>query len=203
MSKLPDAQVMTLFLGLTGGIATGKSTASKILQDMGCQIIDTDLIAHQQAEVGQAGWLAIKKEFGDAFFKEDQTLDRKKLGQYVFNNPDALKRLSTVTQREILKEVKRQMAQSTAKVRVLDVPLLFEAGWDQYCDLTVLIDLPEAEELRRLMARDGLTAAEAEKRIKAQLPLAEKRRRASYVLENTGTIEELRDKLSNLLKTIA
>ena len=194
---------MTLFLGLTGGIATGKSTASKILQDMDCQVIDSDLIAHQQAEVGQAGWLAIKKEFGDAFFKEDQTLNRKKLGQYVFNNPDALKRLSTVTQREILKEVKRQMAQSTAKVCALDVPLLFEAGWDQYCDLTVLIDLPEAEELRRLMARDGLTAAEAKKRIKAQLPLAEKRRRASYVLENTGTIEELRDKLSNLLKTIA
>lgn len=194
---------MTLFLGLTGGIATGKSTASRILKEMGCQVIDSDLIAHQQAEVGQAGWLAIKKEFGDAFFKEDQTLDRKKLGQYVFNNPDALKRLSTVTQREILKEVKRQMAQSMAKVCVLDVPLLFEAGWDQYCDLTVLIDLPEAEELRRLMARDGLTAAEAEKRIKAQLPLAEKRRRASYVLENTGTIEELRDKLSNLLKTIA
>lgn len=194
---------MTLFLGLTGGIATGKSTASRILKEMGCQVIDSDLIAHQQAEVGQAGWLAIKKEFGDAFCKEDQTLDRKKLGQYVFNNPDALKRLSTVTQREILKEVKRQMAQSTAKVCVLDVPLLFEVGWDQYCDLTVLIDLPEAEELRRLMARDGLTEAEAEKRIKAQLPLAEKRRRASYVLENTGTIEELRDKLSNLLKTIA
>ncbi|MST79783.1 dephospho-CoA kinase [Lactobacillus equicursoris] len=194
---------MTLFLGLTGGIATGKSTASKILQDMGCQIIDTDLIAHQQAEVGQAGWLAIKKEFGDVFFKEDQTLDRKKLGQYVFNNPDALKRLSTVTQREILKEVKRQMAQSTAKVCVLDVPLLFEAGWDQYCDLTVLIDLPEAEELRRLMARDGLTAAEAEKRIKAQLPLAEKRRRASYIIENTGTIEALRKKLDQLLAEIA
>lgn len=194
---------MTLFLGLTGGIATGKSTASRILKEMGCQVIDSDLIAHQQAEVGQAGWLAIKKEFGDAFCKEDQTLDRKKLGQYVFNNPDALKRLSTVTQREILKEVKRQMAQSTAKVCVLDVPLLFEVGWDQYCDLTVLIDLPEAEELRRLMARDGLTAAEAEKRIKAQLPLAEKRLLASYVLENTGTIEELRDKLSNLLKTIA
>lgn len=194
---------MTLFLGLTGGIATGKSTASKILQDMGCQIIDTDLIAHQQAEVGQAGWLAIKKEFGDAFFKKDQTLDRKKLGQYVFNNPDALKRLSTVTQREILKEVKRQMAQSTAKVCVLDVPLLFEAGWDQYCDLTVLIDLPEAEELRRLMARDDLSQAEAKRRMQAQLPLGEKRLLASYVLENTGTIEELRDKLSNLLKTIA
>lgn len=194
---------MTLFLGLTGGIATGKSTASKILQDMGCQIIDTDLIAHQQAEVGQAGWLAIKKEFGDAFFKEGQTLDRKKLGQYVFNNPDALKRLSTVTQREILKEVKRQMAQSMAKVCVLDVPLLFEAGWDQYCDLTVLIDLPEAEELRRLMARDGLTAAEAEKRIKAQLPLAEKRRRASYIIENTGTIEALRKKLDQLLAELA
>lgn len=194
---------MTLFLGLTGGIATGKSTASKILQDMGCQIIDTDLIAHQQAEVGQAGWLAIKKEFGDAFFKEDQTLDRKKLGQYVFNNPDALKRLSTVTQREILKEVKRQMAQSMAKVCVLDVPLLFEAGWDQYCDLTVLIDLPEAEELRRLIARDGLTAAEAEKRIKAQLPLAEKRRRASYIIENTGTIEALREKLDQLLAELA
>lgn len=194
---------MTLFLGLTGGIASGKSTASKILQDMGCQIIDTDLIAHQQAEVGQAGWLAIKKEFGDAFFKEDQTLDRKKLGQYVFNNPDALKRLSTVTQREILKEVKRQMAQSMAKVCVLDVPLLFEAGWDQYCDLTVLIDLPEAEELRRLIARDGLTAAEAEKRIKAQLPLAEKRRRASYIIENTGTIEALRKKLDQLLAELA
>lgn len=203
MSKLPEAQVMTLFLGLTGGIATGKSTASRILKEMGCQVIDSDLIAHQQAEVGQISWQRILEEFGPDFFNEDKSLNRKKLGQYVFANPEALSRLSEITQGEVLKEIQNQMQASQASVCVIDVPLLFEAGWQDYFDAVLLIAAPEEVELARLMARDDLSQAEAKRRMQAQLPLAEKRRRASYVLENTGTIEELRDKLSNLLKTIA
>lgn len=194
---------MTLFLGLTGGIATGKSTASRILKEMGCQVIDSDLIAHQQAEVGQISWQRILKEFGPDFFNEDKSLNRKKLGQYVFANPEDLSRLSEITQGEVLKEVQNQMQASQASVCVIDVPLLFEAGWQDYFDAVLLIAAPEEVELARLMARDDLSQAEAKRRMQAQLPLAEKRRRASYVLENTGTIEELRDKLSNLLKTIA
>lgn len=194
---------MTLFLGLTGGIATGKSTASRILKEMGCQVIDSDLIAHQQAEVGQISWQRILEEFGPDFFNEDKSLNRKKLGQYVFANPEALSRLSEITQGEVLKEIQNQMQASQASVCVIDVPLLFEAGWQDYFDAVLLIAAPEEVELARLMARDDLSQAEAKRRMQAQLPLAEKRRRASYVLENTGTIEELRDKLSNLLKTIA
>ena len=194
---------MTLFLGLTGGIATGKSTASRILKEMGCQVIDSDLIAHQQAEVGQISWQRILEEFGPDFFNEDKSLNRKKLGQYVFANPEALSRLSEITQGEVLKEIQNQMQASQVSVCVIDVPLLFEAGWQDYFDAVLLIAAPEEVELARLMARDDLSQAEAKRRMQAQLPLAEKRRRASYVLENTGTIEELRDKLSNLLKTIA
>lgn len=194
---------MTFYLGLTGGIATGKSTASRILKELGCQVIDSDLIAHQQAEVGQVSWQRILEEFGPDFFNEDQSLNRKKLGQYVFANPAALAKLSEITQGEVLKEVQKQMKDSQASVCVIDVPLLFEAGWQDYFDAVLLIAAPEEVELARLMARDDLSQAEAKRRMQAQLPLGEKRLLASYVLENTGTIEELRDKLSNLLKTIA
>lgn len=194
---------MTLFLGLTGGIATGKSTASRILKELGCQVIDSDLIAHQQAGVGQVSWQRILEEFGLDFFNEDKSLNRKKLGQYVFANPKALAKLSEITQGEVLKEVQKQMQASQASVCVIDVPLLFEAGWQDYFDAVLLIAAPEEVELDRLMKRDSLSQAEAKRRMQAQLPLGEKRLLASYVLENTGTIEELRDKLSNLLKTIA
>ncbi|WP_289933448.1 dephospho-CoA kinase [Lactobacillus delbrueckii] len=194
---------MTFYLGLTGGIATGKSTASRILKEMGCQVIDSDLIAHQQAEVGQVSWQRILEEFGPDFFNEDWSLNRKKLGQYVFANPKALAKLSKITQGEVLKEVQKQMKDNQASVCVIDVPLLFEAGWQDYFDAVLLIAAPEEVELDRLMKRDSLSEAEAKRRMHAQLPLGEKRLLASYVLENTGTIEELRDKLSNLLKTIA
>ncbi|GHV98013.1 dephospho-CoA kinase [Lactobacillus nasalidis] len=194
---------MTFYLGLTGGIATGKSTASRLLREMGCQVIDSDLIAHQQAEVGQVSWQKILKEFGAEFFNSDHSLNRQALGKYVFANPEALAKLSKITQGEVLKEVQKQMKESTAKVCVIDVPLLFEAGWQEYFDAILLIAAPEETELARLMKRDSLSRQEAEQRMRAQLPLAEKRLLASYVLENTGTIEELRDKLSRLLKTIA
>lgn len=196
---------MTFFIGLTGGIATGKSTASQVFKELGCPIIDCDKIAHQQQEVGQVTWKKIKNYFGNEFLNEDQTVNRKKLGKYVFSHPDELKKLSEMSQGTVFDEIQIEMkrySEEKVPVVIVDVPLLFENNDKNIYDATVLIAAPYGVELDRLMKRNNLTKREAEERIASQMPLDDKRLLASYVVENTGTIDELRIKLKNILDQV-
>ncbi|MBD5429041.1 dephospho-CoA kinase [Lactobacillus sp.] len=196
---------MTYFLGLTGGIATGKSTADHFFLKKNIPIIDTDQIAHALMAKNQASYQAIIRHFGKGILAEDGEIDRKKLSAIVFNDKNQLNRLNELTHPLILNNMKEKMIQYQAQdipFVILDIPLLFEGNLTSYCTATLLITAPFQLELSRLMARNNLNEVDARKRIASQMPLAKKEKLADYVIENSGTINDLENKLSSLLEEI-
>ncbi|OYS00464.1 dephospho-CoA kinase [Lactobacillus taiwanensis] len=196
---------MTYFLGLTGGIASGKSTADDFFKKKNIPIIDSDLIAHKIMEVGQAGYQAVVDYFGSKILTDNQTINRRKLGEIVFNDQAKLKKLNSLTHPLVHQEIKRQMEQyrlNQEKLVVIDVPLLFESGFESLCDGVLVISISPELQLKRLMKRNNFTEKEALSRINNQMPLNEKEKRATYVVANTGTINDLEKKLSDLLQKI-
>lgn len=193
---------MTIYLGLTGGIATGKSQADAYFKSKGYPIVDTDLIAHQLMQPGGASWQKIKDEFGTDYLNSDQTINRKKLSNFVFKNTQALTRLNDITHPLIKAEMHKQMHNYKNKLIIVDVPLLFESGFDKYIDASLLIDTTPELELKRLMARNGFTREQAQIRIDSQMPLAQKRALATYIINNTGTIEQLNQQLQEFLNNL-
>ena len=196
---------MTYFLGLTGGIASGKSTADEFFKKRKIPIIDSDLIAHRIMEIGQNGYKAVVDYFGNDILHDDQTIDRRKLGAIVFNDREKLKKLNEITHPLVHQEIEQQMVQYRAnheKLVVIDVPLLFESGFESLCNGVLVISITPELQLERLMKRNNFVKKEAIARINNQMPLSEKEKRATYVVTNTGTIDDLEKKLSNLLQEI-
>ncbi len=183
---------MSYILGLTGGIATGKSHLSSVLQSAGVTVVDADQISHRLTEPGGAAIPRIREVFGDCYIK-DGILDRKALGALVFNDPEALKTLNAVIHPLIFEEMNRQIAEAEqcgAAVVVLDVPLLYEVGLDALCDEVWCAWIPRATQLSRLMARNGLTRKEALARVSSQMSAWEKRKRADRYIDTRGTLDE-------------
>lgn len=180
-------------IGLTGGIASGKSLVSQQLQRLGAVVIDADRIARDLAEPGGALLEAITREFGSLYLDNPGRLDRKALGSLVFNNPEALGRLNRITHPLILAEIERLLQSyrcSGRSIVVLDAPLLLETGLEKSVDEVWVVMVDFQTQLKRLMERDGLTEAEARQRISLQMPLEEKERRADRTIDNRGTPEE-------------
>lgn len=178
-------------LGLTGGIATGKSTISTYLGSKNIPILDADKIARQVVEPGTPGLSEIVQYFGDAILQDDQTLNRKALGQIVFNNEQALQKLNEITHPRIQQMMMDQLAvleQSDVPLVILDIPLLLENHNAAGADAVMLVTIPKQLQLERLMNRNHLTEVEAESRIAAQMPLAEKEKLADYIIDNSGSI---------------
>lgn len=181
-------------IGLTGGIASGKSTVSTFLAELGAIIIDGDLTAHRLMEPYQPTWEDIVRVFGRDILNTDLTIDRVKLGAIVFNDRERLKVLNQITHPRIIAEVQNEMqhlrhTQANA-VLVLDVPLLFEGHMDKLCDQVWVVWVSREKQIERLMERNCLSREEAIKRIDTQMPLDEKARRADIVIDNNGTMEE-------------
>ncbi|QNQ80122.1 dephospho-CoA kinase [Lactobacillus sp. PV034] len=196
---------MTLYLGLTGGIATGKSVASNYFSKQGIPVVDTDKIAHQLMEPGKRNYQGIVDYFGKSILNQDLTINRRILGQIVFNEPEQLAALNAITHPWIKHEAMQQMVifhQLGHKLCVVDVPLLFESGWDEDVDRTIVIAAKQDLEVKRLMERNNLDRQAALERIQSQMPLAEKIKRADYTIENNGTIAELEHQLADLLKML-
>lgn len=196
---------MTLVLGLTGGIATGKSTADKFFEEKNIPIVDCDEIAHNIMNVNKPAWKDIKEVFGEKYLNEDQTINRKKLGKLVFNDPTKMKILNEITHPRIFQEMESQIAQYKSEgysLIIVDAPVLFESHSEKYYDKTLVISLPQYLQIKRLMARNNLTKEEALSRINSQMSLKEKEARATYVIENTGSVEDLYKKLNELLTKI-
>lgn len=196
---------MTLVLGLTGGIATGKSTADEFFKKKQIPIIDSDKIAHNIMDVGKPAWKQVKETFGEDYLNPDQSVNRKKLGNLVFNDSAELKKLNDITHPLIYQEIQDKIKAEKDKnvpLVIVDAPILFETGGQSYCDKTLVISLPQDLQIKRLMARNNLTEDEALSRINSQMSLKEKRKLATFVVDNAGTIEELESKLEQLLKEI-
>ena len=182
-------------IGLTGTIGAGKSTVSARLSKLGAHIVDADLLAHRAAEPGREGAVRIRAMFGPMVFHEDGTLDRKKLAGIVFSDDAAREKLNAALHPIIFsmmeEEIRSYWERDPCGMVVLDVPLLFESGWDAHVEETLVITAREEICLERIMKRDGCTKDAARARILAQMPASEKCARADTVIDNSGTLSEL------------
>ena len=188
---------MTKLIGLTGGIATGKSTVSTLLRLSGYPVIDADQLVRQLQTAHSKGLV-----FGSGILNADQTLNRQVLGSLVFSDQTKLAKLNMVMQPlirdEIWRQVKNYQKQQIPYV-ILDAPLLFEENYADECDLVVVVATDHQIQVQRLMKRNGYSQAEAEQRIDSQMPLAEKKRLADIVIDNNGSKEELKRQVPGLI----
>ncbi len=193
---------MSFVLGITGGIATGKSTAVEVFQKYDFPIVDGDQVARQVVEPGTPGGAAVVSEFGDDILQKNGSLDRKKLGRIVFSDKQKLDRLNQILNPYIRSEILRQIekGKSEAPLVIADIPLMYEGHYDHYMDQVAVVYLPEEIQLERLMKRDNLSLEEASKRIKSQLSMEEKRRRADIFFDNQGTIQQLQEQITSWLR---
>ncbi len=188
-------------IGLTGGIASGKSTAARLLAELGAPVIDADLLARDAVLPGTGALAAIVAAFGNRLLQKDGTLDRGALGKLVFGEPQARRTLEGIIHPEVRSLAQRrlqELEESGARIVFYMAPLLMEAGADSLCSEIWVIDLDEATQLQRVTARDGLSSQEARQRMAAQMPLAEKAARGDLVIDNRGSIEELSARLRGL-----
>ena len=191
-------------IGLTGGIACGKSTVSTALRARGAAIIDADALAHELSQPHQPLFNAYVQRFGREIVTENGTLDRAAIARRVFADPAVRAEVDAIAHpliRMAAEERLRAARDENKRAAVLDVPLLFEAGWDALADETWVVALPREEQLARLLARDtSMDEGEARARIAAQMPLAEKCARADVIIDNSGTKEEIREYIGKLWK---
>lgn len=189
-------------VGLTGGIASGKSTFAALLRARGVPVVDADALARAAVAPGSAALAEIARALGPDAVGPDGTLDRKRVAAIVFGDPEARRRLEAIThpaiRRAMLEETDR-LAAAGHDLVIYDTPLLYEAGLDRVLDSIVVVWAPRDVQRARMMARDGLTTAEADARLAAQLPIDEKAARADFVVENAGAPEELAAKADRLL----
>lgn len=186
-----------LKVGLTGNIASGKSSVASVWQQLGATVIDADLLARQAVEPGTPALQAITEEWGAGMLDEQGVLDRGALRDLVFRDPVARERLEQIVHPAVraLRDVEYGNAQARGEqVIVADIPLLFEAGLVDEFDVVVLVDAPEEVREERLVRDRDLDSEEARRMIVAQMPADLKRARADIVIENTGTLDELQER---------
>ncbi len=178
-----------LLVGLTGGIATGKSSVAEILKSLGCVVLDADTLAREVVEPGRPALEAIAREFGREVLRADGTLDRKRLGAVVFAQPERRRRLEAITHPAIRERFVARLAeleaQGFAGLVVWDAPVMIESGGHRQMDRLVVVVTDEATQRERAIARDG-DRADVERRIASQMPLGDKARLADYVIDNSG-----------------
>ncbi len=173
-------------VGLTGGIATGKSVASRYLESLGAEIIDADVIARQVVEPPSAALTQIAAVFGADMLSPSGDLDRRRLRELIFRDAKKREKLNAILHPAIRAKVEASLAASKAALAVIVAPLLLEAGYQEICDEIWLLYLPEGLQLERLVRRDGIDPALGRAMIDAQMPFEEKRRFATHVIENSG-----------------
>ncbi|HAG50603.1 MAG TPA: dephospho-CoA kinase [Deltaproteobacteria bacterium] len=177
-----------MLIGLTGGIASGKSLVAGELKRLGAYLIDADEIAREVVKRGLPAYSEIVKEFGEKILNPDKTINRKELGRIVFSNPELRKRLEQITHPRIRKKIEAEISAIKAKnpkaVIVVDAALLIEGGLYKKMDKVIVVCADEKTQIKRLTERDGLAIEDAKNRIASQMPLKEKRRYADFVIEN-------------------
>lgn len=190
-------------LGLTGGIACGKSTISAFLGEMGCPVIDADICAREVVEPGTVGLAAVAAAFGPGILREDGALDRKRLGGIVFSDEEKLEVLNGIMQPLIRRDIEARIAGlQDSPLVVLDAPLLIEQHYEKMCDFVMVVETSEKIQLSRLVERDGLSPTEARRRIASQLTQEERRRHADVVIDSSGTVEQTRRQVIKWLETV-
>jgi len=195
-----------ILVGLTGGIATGKTTVANLFKRCGAVVIDADELARQVVMPGRPAWRQIVQTFGKGVLNPDRTLNRHALGAIVFRNRTKLKQLERIIHPRVAAEQKRLTKQAAKKgpraVVIYDVPLLFEAGIDKRVDKTVVVTADQATQIARLKRRNGLSRAEALRRITSQMPLRKKIRLADMILDGTKSLARLKRDVRTLYRAL-
>lgn len=195
-----------MVIGITGGIASGKSLVASELARRGAFVIDVDQVARALVEPGEPALDEIIREFGPRFRRDDGTLDRRALGMLVFSDGDALARLNEIMFPRLREATERQVREALARshsIVVVDAAVLYEAGLDALVDRVICVTADEAVRVRRVMARNGLSRREALDRVKAQLGIEEQARRADFVVENNGSPEDVARQVDLILDRLA
>ncbi len=194
-------------VGLTGGIATGKSTVATILADAGVIVIDADKVSHDVIKKGLPAWHEIVKCFGQDVLLPDGEINRAYLGDIIFKDPDKKHELNRIVHplvfqetSQMLKQIKRDKPDA---IVVLDVPLLLESGMQKEMSEVIVVYIPEHLQIKRLMARDNISEADALSRIRSQMPIEEKKKLAGIVIDNSSTLEKTRGKTLEVYEYLA
>lgn len=181
---------MRKIIGLTGGIACGKSTVSAYLRQKGAKIVDADVITHELLAPKGALYRAYVEHWGSQILNEDETLNRRQVGQLAFASDEEKAWLNATAHPLIKQAILQELAAIKSGLIILDVPLLFEAGWDKITDGNCVVYVTAEVQLQRLIARNHYSEQEALARIHAQMPLDEKKRRADWLIDNSGSLAE-------------
>lgn len=202
VSSRDGGAAMSLILGLTGGIATGKSTVSNLFKENGIPVVDADVGAREVVKAGTEGLKRIEVVFGHQVISSGQ-LDRKALGKIVFENPKELEKLNRILGdliAEWIHDEKERYIEENHPLVVLDIPLLFESGYQEVVDQVMVVATTPDVQLQRLMERDQIDEQTARQKIAAQEPIMDKMLKADFVIDNNGTKENTRIQVMNWLK---
>jgi dephospho-CoA kinase len=195
-----------LIVGLTGGIASGKSLVAKVFRDLGAHIIDADKIVHELLEPGQQAWEEVVEYFGPEILFPDKTIDRRKLGEIVFNHAEKRAWLNQCLHPKVFAaytaRVQHLSARAPHAIIVLDAALLLETGYHKNMDRIVVVYADQEQQMERLTSRDRFSREQALVRIRSQMPLSEKRKQADYVIGNTGTREETEQQARDIFQKL-
>ena len=194
-------------VGLTGGIASGKSTVSRILGDLGVPVIDADVIAREVVAPGSAVLGRVVDAFGEEVLSDDKSLNRARLGEIIFSDASKKKILEGILHPEIIAEQDRRLknieSEGNTPIAVVDAAVMIESGsWKRF-DLIVVVDCDESQQISRLCRRNGMREEEAMRRIEAQMPLSEKVKYADHVIDNRGSMDDTRKQVEELIKSLS
>ena len=195
-----------LLIGLTGGIATGKTTVSEMFVKLGAHLIDADVIARDIVKPNQAAWEEIVEVFGGSVLDDKKEIIREKLAAEIFDAPEKRKQLEAITHPRIIEEENRRVNElrknNKSGIIILDAALLIEAGHHNRVDKLIVVYLNKDTQIKRLRKRDSLSFEDAEKRVNSQMPLDEKVKLADYVIDNNKTIYESEKQVSEIYKKL-
>lgn len=189
-------------IGITGGIASGKSSVSTFIKELGFSVIDADVVAREVVEPGEEAYHEIVKEFGESILMPEGDINRAKLGDLIFNNEDKRLKLNSIVHpavRKRMRELAEKAFQDGAETVFMDIPLLFESKLTFMVEKTLLVYVDEAIQLARLMNRNSLSEKDALARIASQMPLKEKKALADAVVDNNGDLEETKEQVRRVL----
>jgi dephospho-CoA kinase len=185
-------------VALTGGIASGKSTVADLFAALGIPVIDTDVIAREVVEPGRPALAQVVAAFGSDVLDAEGRLDRRRMRERIFGDPDAKRRLESILHPAIRMEMERQSLAAEGPYQVLVIPLLTEGGRRDHVDRVLLVDVPEELQIERLMRRDGVSHEQAKASLKAQATRAQRLALADDVVRNTGRVDDLREQVARL-----
>lgn len=189
-------------IGITGGIASGKSHVVDVISKMGYEVIDSDKISYELSLKGNKVYNEIINTFGEEYVLSNGEIDRKKLGRLIFNSEKDKQKLNEISHPYIIKEIKKRLKESQGPIVFLDIPLLYEAKLEYLCDKIICVYLDKTKQIERLMARDGIDYEYALKKINSQIDLQIKAKQSDYIINSYGSLEQTETITKNLIEKI-